>query len=35
VVGSAAIPGGAASDPALAQGMLFVVTAGGQLLAFR
>ena len=35
VVGTAAIPGGAASGPVLAQGMLFVVTAQGQLLAFR
>ncbi|MEO8242127.1 MAG: PQQ-binding-like beta-propeller repeat protein [bacterium] len=34
-VGSVALPGGAASDPALAQGMLFVVTTQGQLLAFR
>ena len=35
VVGSVALPGGAAADPALAAGMLFVVNAGGQLLAFR
>jgi len=35
LVGSVAIPGGAASDPALAGGMIFVVTAKGQLLAFR
>ena len=35
VVGTVAIPGGAATDPALAGGMLFVVTGKGQLLAFR
>lgn len=35
VVGSVAVPGGAASMPALAGGMMFVVTARGQLLAFR
>ena len=35
VTGSVAIPGGAASGPVLAQGMLFVVSAQGQLLAFR
>lgn len=35
VVGTAAVPGGAASNPALAGGMMFVVTARGQLLAFR
>ena len=35
VVGTTAIPGGAASGPVLAQGMLFVVSAQGQLLAFR
>jgi outer membrane protein assembly factor BamB len=35
LVGSTAIPGGAAADPALAGGMMFVVTANGQLLAFR
>lgn len=35
VVASAAIPGGAAADPALAGGMMFVVTGKGQLLAFR
>ncbi len=34
-VGQIAIPGGAASDPALAGGMMFVVTSNGQLLAFR
>lgn len=35
LVGTVAIPGGAASAPALAEGMLFVVTGNGQLLAFR
>ena len=35
VVGSVAIPGGAASNPALAGGLMFVVSARGQLLAFR
>ena len=35
VVATTAIPGGAASGPALAQGMVFVVSAQGQLLAFR
>ena len=35
VVGQVALPGGAAADPALAAGMLFVVNAKGQLLAFR
>lgn len=35
LAGSVALPGGAASAPALAQGMLFVVNAKGQLLAFR
>lgn len=35
LVASTPIPGGAASAPALAQGMLFVVSAKGQLLAFR
>ena len=35
VVGQVAIPGGAASDPALAGGMMFVVSGQGQLLAFR
>jgi outer membrane protein assembly factor BamB len=35
VVGTVPVPGGAASSPALAGGMLFVVTARGQLLAFR
>ena len=35
LVGTRAIPGGAASGPVLAQGMLFVVSGQGQLLAFR
>jgi outer membrane protein assembly factor BamB len=35
VVGSVPVPGGAASNPALAGGMMYVVTARGQLLAFR
>ena len=35
LVGSADIPGGAASAPALAQGLLFVVGGNGQLHAFR
>jgi outer membrane protein assembly factor BamB len=35
LAGQVAIPGGAASGPVLAQGMLFVVSAQGQLLAFR
>ncbi len=35
LVGSAEIPGGAASQPALAGGMLFVMGAKGQLHAFR
>ena len=35
LVGSVAIPGGAAADPALAAGLLLVVTGNGQLLAFR
>ncbi|MGV8986262.1 MAG: PQQ-binding-like beta-propeller repeat protein [Cypionkella sp.] len=35
LAGQAAIPGGAATPAALAQGMLFVVNAKGQLLAFR
>ncbi len=35
VVATAAIPGGAASGPVLAEGLLFVVSAKGQLLAFR
>ncbi len=35
LIGSVAIPGGAASGPVLAQGMLLVISAQGQLLAFR
>ncbi len=35
LAGQAAIPGGAATPAALAQGLLFVVNAQGQLLAFR
>lgn len=35
LAGQAAIPGGAATPAALAQGMLFVVNGKGQLLAFR
>ena len=35
LVGTVEIPGGAAAAPALAQGAMFVVTARGQLLAFR
>ncbi|NBZ87588.1 PQQ-binding-like beta-propeller repeat protein [Stagnihabitans tardus] len=35
LVADVALPGGAASAPALAQGMIFVVTGRGQLLAFR
>ncbi len=35
LAGQAAIPGGAATPAALAQGLLFVVNAKGQLLAFR
>ena len=35
MVGSAEIPGGAASPAALAAGMLFVVGTNGQLHAFR
>lgn len=35
LVGQADIPGGAASAPALAQGLLFVVSKNGQLHAFR
>ncbi len=35
LVGTAEIPGGAAAAPALAQGAMFVVSARGQLLAFR
>ena len=35
LVGTSPIPGGAASGPVLAQGLLFVVSGQGQLLAFR
>ncbi len=35
MVATAELPGGAAAAPALAQGLLFVVAANGQLLAFR
>lgn len=35
LVGGGEVPGGAASPPALAGGMLFVIGAKGQLLAFR
>lgn len=35
MVATADLPGGAAAAPALAQGMLFVVSGNGQLLAFR
>lgn len=35
VVASVPLPGGAAADPALAAGLLFVVNGKGQLLAFR
>ena len=35
MTGSVLIPGGAAAQPALAGGMLFVLAANGQLLAFR
>lgn len=34
-LGTVEIPGGAASQPALAGGVLYVVSAAGQLLAFR
>jgi outer membrane protein assembly factor BamB len=34
-LGTVALPGGAAAQPALAGGMLFVVTGNGQLQAFR
>ena len=34
-VGTVEVPGGAAAQPALAGGMLFVVTGSGQLLAYR
>lgn len=35
LAGQVPLPGGAATPPALAQGMLFVVNTKGQLLAFR
>jgi outer membrane protein assembly factor BamB len=35
LVASAVVPGGAASGPAVAGGVLYVVSANGQLLAFR
>ena len=35
LAGQVALPGGAATPPALAQGMVFVVNTKGQLLAFR
>lgn len=35
LAGETPLPGGAATPPALAQGMLFVVNTKGQLLAFR
>ncbi|MEY1555108.1 PQQ-binding-like beta-propeller repeat protein [Yoonia sp. R2331] len=35
LVGNAALPGGAASHPAVAGGTLYVVTKAGQLVAFR
>ncbi|MFZ3583851.1 PQQ-binding-like beta-propeller repeat protein [Loktanella sp. DJP18] len=35
LVGSVALPGGAASTPAIANGILYVVNKNGQLLAFR
>ncbi len=35
LVGNAALPGGAASQPAVAGGTLYVVTKAGQLVAFR
>ena len=34
-LGNVALPGGAAAQPALAGGMLFVVTGNGQLMAYR
>jgi outer membrane protein assembly factor BamB len=34
-LGTVALPGGAAAQPALAGGMLYVVTGNGQLLAYR
>jgi len=35
LVGQVALPGGATSAPALAGGMMFVVSGNGQLQAFR
>ncbi len=35
LIGNAALPGGAASHPAVAGGTLYVVTKAGQLVAFR
>ena len=35
LLGSVALPGGAASTPAIANGVLYVVNKNGQLLAFR
>jgi outer membrane protein assembly factor BamB len=35
LAGQVPLPGGAATPPALAQGMLFIVDTKGQLLAFR
>ena len=35
LAGQVSLPGGAATPPALAQGMLFIVNTKGQLLAFR
>jgi outer membrane protein assembly factor BamB len=35
LVGRVALPGGAASSPAIANGVLYVVNKNGQLLAFR
>ena len=35
LVGTAEIPGGAAAQPALAGGLLFIVGGNGQLHAFR
>ena len=35
LLGQAALPGGAASQPVVAGGALYVVSAGGKLLAFR
>ena len=35
LAGQVDLPGGAATPPALAQGLLFIVNTKGQLLAFR